>query len=45
MSDLFQNGPGLRMAEMAVEKGLDPANAESPTDLLLRLLPGDNHLS
>jgi hypothetical protein len=31
---------------MAVEKKLNPKNAgESPTDLLLSLLPGDNHLS
>ena len=39
VDQMFLDGPGLRMARQAVEQGMDPADAETPTDLLQRLLP------
>jgi len=40
--DLFQAAPKLLWA--AEKANYDPAVAESPEDLILRLLPGDGHL-
>ncbi len=43
--DLLQNGPSAtRLAELAVRQKFNPASAESPEDLILRLLPSDGHL-
>lgn len=41
---LGSNPVGRLLAKAAVAKQKDPMQAESPTDLLLSLLPSDSHL-
>jgi len=41
---LLTNPETIALAEMAVEKGFNPEVAETPDDLILRLLPSDGHL-
>jgi hypothetical protein len=45
LDNLFSNGTGQKLASLAAQFQVDPANAESPSDLILRLLPSDGHLT
>ena len=43
-SDLFLTGALPRLVENAIATNFDPEGAETPEDLVLRLLPSDGHL-
>lgn len=43
--DLLESRSAVKwLAELAIEAKFNPASAESPDDLILRLLPSDGHL-
>jgi hypothetical protein len=42
--DLFLTGALGQLVENAIETKFDPEGAETPEDLVLRLLPSDGHL-
>jgi hypothetical protein len=44
VDDLMSDGPGRRLAEVAVQKGKDLDGVENPQELLLSLLPSAHHL-
>jgi hypothetical protein len=47
LDDLFSDPTGRELADLAIGAEVDPANAETPTDLIHRVmirLPSDGHL-
>ena len=42
--DLFLSGALATLVEMALEADYSPETAESPEDMILRLVPSDGHL-
>ena len=45
LRDMLGNGVGAKLANLAIQSKMNPESAETPVDLVLRLLPSDDHLA